>query len=145
MRRRYMNTYLKGFYSNMILPIISVGYSSYTAIIVTQNNSGQVDAKKYLNDDSFKLVYSSLEDQGIMPKVQTNRTDGGRSLLARLNGIADNHYGIFIYEVTYDYGKFYMCLYKHSDFNAKKLLSDIEVHNTVNGAVYITHPSLTTG
>lgn len=76
---------------DMVLPIMGVSYASYTSIIVTSNLSGQVDAKKYLNDDSFELVYSSIEGSELLwPTVQTNRTDGGRSLMARLRGIADD-------------------------------------------------------
>ncbi len=130
----------------MVLPIMGVSYASYTSIIVTQNLSGQVDAKKYLNDDSFELVYSSIEGSELLwPTVQTNRTDGGRSLMARLRGIADDQYGVFVYKVTHAYGSFYIGLYKDSDYNAKSKLSNIGVHNTVTGAVYITHPSFTTG
>ena len=50
----------------MVLPIMGVSYASYTSIIVTQNLSGQVDAKKYLNDDSFELVYSSIEGSELL-------------------------------------------------------------------------------
>ncbi len=65
----------------MVLPIMGVSYANYTSIIVTQNLSGPVDAKKYLNDDSFELVYSSIEGSELLwPTVQTNRTDGGLSL-----------------------------------------------------------------
>lgn len=145
MRRTLMDSYHK-LGGDMVLPIMGVSYASYTSIIVTQNLSGQVDAKKYLNDDSFELVYSSIEGSELLwPTVQTNRTDGGRSLMARLRVIADDQYGVFVYKVTHAYGSFYIGLYKDSDYNAKSKLSNIGVHNTVTGAVYITHPSFTTG
>lgn len=128
----------------MVLPIMGVSYANYTSIIVTQNLSGQVDAKKYLNDDSFELVYSSIEGSELLwPTVQTNRTDGGRSLMARLRGIANDQYGVFVYKVTHAYGSFYIGLYKDNDYNAKSKLSNIGVHNTVTGPVFITHPSFT--
>ena len=126
----------------MVLPIMGVSHSSYKSIIVTQNLSGQVDAKKYLNDDSFELVYSSIE---VYPTVQTMREDDRLPLMARLKGIAYNQYGVFVYKVTHTYGSFYMGLYKDSDYDAKPELSNIGVHNIVDGVVHITHPLFTTG
>lgn len=130
----------------MVLPIINVSSAGYTSIITTQNLSGPVDAKKYLNDDSFELVYSSIEGSELLwPTVQTDRTDGGRSLMARLRVIADDQYGVFVYKVTHAYGSFYIGLYKDYEYNAKSKLSNAGVHNTVAGPVFITHPSFTAG
>lgn len=139
MRRRYMNAYFKGFSDNMFLPIIGVSNSSYTAIIELRNDTSQADAKNYFNDDSFKLVYSSLSDDGIEPKVQINSSDSSFALLARLADISSNDYGVFIYEVDSTYGKFYIGLYKHSVNEVTKLLSDIGIHNTVIGIARINY------
>lgn len=145
MRRTLMDSYHK-LGGDMVLPIINVSSAGYTSIITTQNLSGQVDAKKYLNDDSFELVYSSIEGSELLwPTVQTDRTDGGRSLMARLRVIADDQYGVFVYKVTHAYGSFYIGLYKDYEYNAKSKLSNAGVHNTVAGPVFITHPSFTTG